>query len=144
MRQAFTLVELVIAILVLGILAGVAAPKMFNTADKSADDATRHSLAVVRIAIEMFRAKNEQLPGADGNQATFKSDLLPYLRKFPTLLAGRPEAQDDQVVMDPKVGPVAGENNPSEGWRYYYKTGEFIVNSKKKLKTDDQLQYDDL
>jgi general secretion pathway protein G len=88
-RRAFTLIELVVVILILGILAGVAARRMFNTSDLGADNCTRESLAVVRDAIQLFEAQNGRLPGADGNQATFKSDLAPFIRRFPVLAAGR-------------------------------------------------------
>lgn len=145
MRRGFTLIELVVVILILGILAGIAAPKFFDMTTEAKDNTIRQSLAVVRDAIDAYQAKNNgALPGADGNQATFKSNLKPHLRNFPVLAAGMPAALDDQVVMDGSAGPTAGENNPTEAWRYYYLTGVFIVNSDQNLASDNSVQYDDL
>jgi prepilin-type N-terminal cleavage/methylation domain-containing protein len=144
MRRAFTLVELVIVILLLGILGGVAAPKALQVSDSAIDNGLTSTLATVRDAIDSFTSVTGRLPGADGNEATFKSDLAPYLREFPTLPVGPTAAQDDAVVMDNKLTPVKGENNPTEGWRYFYKTGVFIVNWSKPVKTDGSISYDDL
>jgi general secretion pathway protein G len=143
MRRAFTLIELVIVILILGILAGVAARKMFNI-DDGADANIRHNLSVVRDAIDLFEAQNGRLPGADGNQATFKSELTPFIRRFPVLATGPKDAQDDEVVMDGGVGAPAGDANPTEGWRFYYNTGVFIVNWSEKVKSDSSIEYDGL
>ena len=63
MRKAFTLIELVVVILVVGILASVAAHKLFNRSADAADNAIRQSLAVVRDAIQLYDAKNGKLPG---------------------------------------------------------------------------------
>ena len=52
-KAGFTLVELVVVILILGILAGVAAPKMFQTSATATDNGLRQSLAVIRDAIEL-------------------------------------------------------------------------------------------
>jgi general secretion pathway protein G len=119
----FTLLEIVVVILVLGILAGVAAPRFFDMSAEAKDNTVRQCLGVVRNAIDLYAAKNGKLPGADGSQATFKSDLAPLLRKFPALAAGPQAALDDQVVMDNKLSPVKGDSNPTEGWRYLYVTG---------------------
>jgi prepilin-type N-terminal cleavage/methylation domain-containing protein len=143
-RSGFTLVELVVVILVLGILGGVAAPKMFDTADNAAENAAKESLSAIRRAIEMFAAVNGRYPASDGSEVTFKSELLPFLRKFPVLGVGPDAARDDVVVMSGDAGPPSGDNSPTEAWKYYYNTGDFIINVHKKSKVDNTVYFDEL
>ena len=57
-RNGFTLIELVVVIMILGILAAVAAPKLLNTSATAIDNGLKQTLAVVRDAIELFVAEN--------------------------------------------------------------------------------------
>jgi general secretion pathway protein G len=142
MRRAFTLLELTIVVLILGILLAIAAPRLFRVSAAAGDNTARAHLAVVRMAIDLFRRDRSQLPGANGNEATFKADLAPYLRKFPVLPAGT--ARNDGVEMDNTLSPIKGDVNPTKGWRYYYNTGDFIINCKRPMESDPLLEYDDL
>jgi general secretion pathway protein G len=126
-RRGFTLVELVVVILILGIIAAVAAPKMFDTAGNARDNGLRQTLSVVRDAIELYKAQNGASPGADGSATTFKSDLTPYLRgSFPAGPVG-PAEGDSQVFMS-NSGVMNGSPTPTKAWKYQYPTGEFIFN----------------
>lgn len=144
-RKGFTLVELVVVIMILGILAAVAAPKFLTTSAKATDNGIKQSLSVVRDAIELYAAENGgDLPGADGNVATFKSDIDPYLRgnaTFPKCPVG---VKDDSVKMVAGAGALAGEAAPTESWAYGYETGEFIVNYSVATNSDATVQYDEL
>ena len=142
MRAAFTLVEIVIVVLILGILAAVAAPKMFGTSSLAADNSVRQSLGIARAAIDRFVADNGRYPGSDGNVATFKTEL--GIRPFPKLPVGPTAAQNQEVEMDASTGSPDGANTPTKGWRYYYKSGMFIVNSNDKLNSDKSIRYDEL
>lgn len=119
-RSGFTLVELVVVILILGIIAAVAAPKMFDTAGDARNNSTRHSLAVVRDAIELHRAQNGSYPLA----ASLATDLKPFLKgPFPTSQVGNINANVFASAADPIVVGGAGE-----GWAYNETTGEFVIN----------------
>ena len=123
-RAAFTLVELVIVILILGILAAVAAPKMFDTAGDARTNATRHSLTVVRDAIQLYRAKNNALPGEAGSEADLKADLATMLNgPFPEAAVGN----TGNSVRVATAGTALSASG-SESWAYDNVSGEFIVN----------------
>ena len=141
-RKAFTLVELVVVIMIMGILAAVAAPKFLNTSAKATDNGLKQTLGVVRDAIELHAAENGgELPGAsDNTQATFKADLASYLRKdFPKCPVGH--AQNDQVRIKTNAGVMQGVANPVQGWHYSVLSGEFICNC-GEVSSDGVTQYD--
>jgi general secretion pathway protein G len=125
-RSGFTLIELVVVIMILGILAAVAVPKLITTTGSATDNGLRQSLAVVRDAIEMYAAEHAgKLPGVDGAEATFKTDLKPYLRgDFPKCPVG---AKNDSVDFG-STDPLTGDASPTKAWRYNKATGQFIVN----------------
>lgn len=116
-RNAFTLVELVVVIMILGILAGVAAPKLLSTSGQANTAAVRQTLSVVRDAIELYAAQNGGSPPADPS-----TDLELYLRgDFPASPVG---------TGDSSVTVVSAGTDLSSGaagdWRYDSSTGEFI------------------
>ncbi len=118
-RSGFTLVELVVVILILGILAGVAAPKLFDTSAKATDNSVRTSLAIIRDAIELYAAETGSVP-TWSNEATFKSDLDPYIRGsvFPTCPVG--------ANAGASTISNAGATDDATAWRY--NAGEFFIN----------------
>lgn len=139
----FTLVELVVVVMILGIIAAIAAPRLLSTSDSAMENSARQSLSVIRDAIDKFSAENEALPGADGNAATFKTDLSPYLRgSFPKCPVG--EAANDAIRMQAGTGSIAsgiGGTASTHGWAYKYETGDFHINS-TEVATDGVTTFD--
>jgi len=118
-RTGFTLVELVVVILILGILAAIASPKMFDTAGDARTNATKTSLAVIRDSIELYKAQNSSYPAAP-----LATTLKPFIRgPFPKSDIGNKNANVATSTADPVV--VVGA---TDGWAYNATTGEFVVN----------------
>ncbi len=119
-RRGFTLIELVVVVLILGIIAAIAGPKIFDTASDARDSSTKQSLAVVRDAIELYRSQAGSYPTG----AALATNLKPYLRgPFPTCQVGNTNANVFVSTVDPIVVGGSGE-----GWAYNQTTGEFVVN----------------
>ena len=116
-RKGFTLVELVVVIMILGILAAVAAPKLLGTTNTARENGLRQTLSVVRDAIERYTAENEGFPpGTD-----LAAELQLYLRgPFPTCPVGNTNSDIAAAATSTPGG--------LQGWRYNTSTGEFIVN----------------
>jgi len=122
-RSAFTLVELVVVVMIIGVLVAIAAPKMMNVMGNATDNSVRMSLNVVRDAIENFATEHSGAYPSGDTEAAFKADVQPYLRGvFPTSLVG---TKDADVKIDPK-DPL--EADGLTGWMYNKDTGEFIIN----------------
>lgn len=58
MKKAFTMIELVFVIVVLGILAGVALPRLMAPADDARDAKLKSDVSSIRSAISLLRGRN--------------------------------------------------------------------------------------
>src|SRR5258705_11387625 len=82
-HKGFTLIELVVVVMILGILAAVAAPKLLGTSSTAAGNGLKETLSVIRDGVERFTAEHGgALPGQAGTEAGLKTDLVPDLRGF--------------------------------------------------------------
>jgi len=139
-HKGFTLIELVVVVMILGILAAVAAPKLLGTSASATDNGLKESLGVVRDAIERYTAEHGGTLPDGASEITFKAALVPYLRVFP-----KSPLTNTATV---KIATSAGTMTPSgtEAWQYNKVDGGFIVNSGATLKSDPTatITYDTL
>ena len=59
MRRAFSLVELVIVVVIMGIIAAIAVPRMSNSAENAAKNAVIGNQAALQTAIDLYTAEHE-------------------------------------------------------------------------------------
>jgi prepilin-type N-terminal cleavage/methylation domain-containing protein len=143
LRLAFTLVELVVVVMILGILAAIAVPRVLGMSGRATDNGVRHSLSVVRPAIERFAAEHDgELPGADGMAATFLSDLSGYLGGGELPMCPVDGSRENEVhILGDGESPGSNPNVGTHAWAYNHKTGEFHVNC-PDLSSDQLTTYD--
>jgi len=139
-HKGFTLIELVVVVMILGILAAVAAPKLLGTSSTASDNGLKETLGVVRDAIERFTAEHGGTLPNGTSEATFKADLFQYLRVFPK----SPITNTDTVEIATAAGTTAVTG--SKAWVYNKADGTFIVNSASSIKSDPTgtIKYNEL
>ena len=144
-RNAFTLIELVVVIMILGILAGVAAPKLLNVSAEATDNGLKQTLAIIRDSIELFAAdpaNGGALPPCKAPGTNFRTALDPYIRgDFPTCPVGVASVKNADIK--PGTGVPLVADNAATGWMYNVTTGEFICNSTSTTASDVSASYDD-
>ncbi len=79
-NSAFTLVELVVVVLILGILAAVAAPKVWSQTDEAKLLATVQTIHALQDAADMHYARTGEWP-PDAQHGRCPPILKPYLRR---------------------------------------------------------------
>ncbi len=136
-KKGFTLVEILIVVVILGILAAIVIPQFTGASVEAKVSSVKSDLQSMRSQIELYKLQhNEALPGAGGGSAAdFESDMTdrtdvdgnvwaagagtaygPYMQKLPT----NPLNNLSTVRYD---GADAGAD--THGWRFDSTTGEF-------------------
>jgi general secretion pathway protein G len=125
--RGFTLVELVVVVLIMGIIAAVALPKMATSTTTAKLNSAKQSLSTIRTAIELYKNDNGAYPNA---APTLPTLLAPYLKgPFPAAPVGA-NAGDATVVAGTSPATVVSGTN---GWAYVIATGDFYLNDASSL-----------
>jgi len=129
-RSGFTLVEILIVVIILGILAAIVIPQFSDASTQAKESSLRSNLSTVRSQIELYKIQHtDALPGADAgttfveamegttNVAGSKTgtDYGPYMLSIPT------NPFDDSATVTEGTGiPGSGA-----GWYFNNSTGAF-------------------
>ena len=109
-RGGFTLVELILVIIIIGILAAIIVPKFAGQTDKAKVATTKANINSLRSAVRLWQSDN------DGTLPTALLDLVPtYIRAIP------------EEAVTPS-SDVASSNDGNGGWVYDNSDGSLGVN----------------
>ena len=123
-RAGFSLVELVVVVLIMGIMAAVAAPRLFNKIDDAENSSARQSLSVVRAAIDQYALNNNGSYPADPSAEAF---VTAYLKgSFPTVPAGN-------NLVTTGTSALAVDSGDTNSWLYNSNTGELRLNDASRF-----------
>ena len=128
-RPGFTLIELVVVIIVLGLLAALVAPQIFGRVSEAKDGAAKTQMALIATALDNYRLDNGSYPTTLSALRSKPDGVLPnwrgpYLRKeVPADPWGRPYEYRSPGVRNPsgfdlsslgKDGKVGGTGEDSD------------------------------
>jgi len=87
-RDGFTLIEILLVVVIIGILAAVAVPNLAGKVGKAQTSAAKSSIAAIESAIDMYEVDNGKFPDSLQNLVTKGSEPNwsgPYIKKAESL-----------------------------------------------------------
>ena len=64
-NRGFTLIELMVVVVILGILAAVVVPRVMDRPEQARISATRNNIQAIRSALDMYKLDNQHYPTTD-------------------------------------------------------------------------------
>jgi general secretion pathway protein G len=121
-RRGFTLIELLVVMSIIAMLLALAAPRYFNSVEKSKEAMLRQTLALTREALDKYYGDNGRYPDDLEMLVSRK-----YLRKMPvdpvtgtssTWVVIAPETPEKGAVFDLRSGAegMARDGTPFKDW----------------------------
>jgi prepilin-type N-terminal cleavage/methylation domain-containing protein len=116
-KRAFTLIEILIVVVILGILAAIVVPQFTSASEEAEISAAKSTLSTVRSQLELFKFKENQAPAAfddmwDGGSPSGD-----------TYLQGDPDTDNYDYGIDANgnatiawIGPVGGAPADLADW----------------------------
>jgi general secretion pathway protein G len=149
--SGFTLVEILIVVIILGILAAIVIPQFTNASQDARKNSLTSELQTVRSQLELAKLQHLDQPSPDlvagsanpWDQLTVKTDgdsnytidasgtFGPYLNSAPANpLNGGTLVIANTGTTEPAYGDATGASSTNYGWVYYVPTGKIFATSK--------------
>ena len=107
-QQGFTLIELMIVVIIIGILAAIALPNFVTLQNRAKEGSTKSNMHTVQLAAEDYGVQNQGVY-AGTMDATHVSDLLPAALKNPfTGGTGSGSAWEDRAAYSGNPAATSG------------------------------------
>ncbi len=135
MKKAFTLVEVLIVVAILGILAAIVIPQFQSHSQEAKEAAAKDNLRILRNAIELYAAQhNDVAPGYPDNDPSQSPGAVRfYIVVVSDYLSKRPknpfnDRHQIKAILNNEDFPTEPVNTDLYGWVYKAATKEIRLN----------------
>ena len=133
--RGFTLVEILIVVIILGILAAIVIPQFTNASNDARNNSVASTLQTLRGQIELYKIQHADTPPADA--ASLWDKLMYASNTTGTTQAGGTNATYPlgPYVQAPPINPIVGNSSVTGaaasgyGWYFTVTNGQYTVSA---------------